>query len=173
MSYRMARNDLLMIRMAAEGIPIAAISRVAIVSFALARVTLEAAKSRGHLAELPPDEWTNPLRMERPVRTLPVEQIIALADEVQTLGLTAAQSRLAAAIAVCGMISRAEAFPIVCVDQNAMPKTVDVVLCKARQKLAPYGVTIDGLWGRGYRMNEVSRLKLMSAIGTLEQRRAS
>lgn len=37
-------------------------------------------------------------------------------------------------------------------DIEPEPKIVDVFVCKMRKKLARYGVTIETVWGQGYRL---------------------
>jgi two-component system cell cycle response regulator CtrA len=44
-------------------------------------------------------------------------------------------------------------------DQPEM-KIIDVFICKARAKPTPHGIEITTIWGRGYLMSAVSRLKL-------------
>lgn len=42
-------------------------------------------------------------------------------------------------------------------------KIVDVFVCKLRKKLAPYGITIETLWGRGYAIAEPMKAKVRQA----------
>lgn len=172
-SARGPRNELFMIRMAAEGIPISAIARVAEVTPALARVTIQGAKARGHIAQMPPEEWANPLKIERSSRDLASDELTALADSLRPLKLTATEALIAAALMLNGLLTRSELKAVACPNQSVQPKIVDVYVCKMRKKLQPYGAAVETLWGRGYRMDDVSRLKLMAAVGKLEARHAS
>ena len=37
--------------------------------------------------------------------------------------------------------------------EEAQPKIVDVFICHIRRKLKPFGLTIETVWGRGYRLS--------------------
>lgn len=162
MSVRGARNEMWMVRMAGEGVPIAPIARIACVSIALARVTLIAAVQRGRLEQLPPEEWPNPAFHDRTARALPVEQIHALAVDLMALDLRPSGARLAAALALVGSLSRAEAAAIACQSDTAKPKTVDVFMVRVRRVLTPLGVAVETLWGTGYRMDGASQARLLA-----------
>jgi two-component system cell cycle response regulator CtrA len=41
---------------------------------------------------------------------------------------------------------------------------VKVKICHLRKKLAPFGVTIETLWGRGYMMSEMDKAKIVELI---------
>ncbi|MEO1110555.1 MAG: helix-turn-helix domain-containing protein [Pseudomonadota bacterium] len=41
-------------------------------------------------------------------------------------------------------------------------KIIDVFVCKARKKLAPFGVEIKTLWGQGYMVDEAIRRTVLS-----------
>jgi two-component system cell cycle response regulator CtrA len=49
-------------------------------------------------------------------------------------------------------------------------KIVDVYVCKARKKLRGFGVEIETVWGRGYRLSAECKA---IALGLLEQARAA
>lgn len=53
-------------------------------------------------------------------------------------------------------------------DDEAEIKIVDVFICKIRQKLKPFGITITTLWGRGYALPPQHREAFR-----VEQRRAA
>ena len=44
-------------------------------------------------------------------------------------------------------------------------KIIDVYICKIRRKMAPFGVEIDTVWGRGYCISDVmkARINLLEA----------
>jgi DNA-binding response OmpR family regulator len=52
-------------------------------------------------------------------------------------------------------------------------KIVDVFVCKLRQKIEPFGIEIETVWGRGYRMSPEmkrrARALIAEAVGTLEE----
>lgn len=43
-------------------------------------------------------------------------------------------------------------------------KIVDVFICKLRKKLTPYGVAIETIWGRGYRMTAQTKARVQALI---------
>jgi len=45
-------------------------------------------------------------------------------------------------------------------DAGAEPKIIDVLVCKARQKLAPHDIKINTIWGHGYEMAAEDAAKL-------------
>ena len=48
------------------------------------------------------------------------------------------------------------------------PKIVDVLICKLRQKLAPFDISILTIWAQGYRLRPEDRARLR---GNIEERR--
>ncbi len=50
-------------------------------------------------------------------------------------------------------------------DDWATPKIIDVIMCKMRTKLKPHGITVETVWGRGYRLSHAARERI-SAIGS-------
>ncbi len=49
-------------------------------------------------------------------------------------------------------------------DDWATPKILDVIMCKMRTKLKPHGITVETVWGRGYRLSRQARERI-SALG--------
>jgi hypothetical protein len=52
------------------------------------------------------------------------------------------------------------------VDQ-ADPKIIDVIMCKLRARLKPYGIHIGTMWGRGFIIDEINHKKL-ATLSTME-----
>lgn len=50
------------------------------------------------------------------------------------------------------------------VDDEPNIKIVDVFICKLRKKLTPYGVAIETIWGRGYRMTAQTKARVQALI---------
>ena len=46
-------------------------------------------------------------------------------------------------------------------------KIIDVFICKVRKKLARFGITIDTLWGQGYRLQPTMREKIKATVDGL------
>lgn len=49
-------------------------------------------------------------------------------------------------------------------DEEAEPKIIDVFICKMRKKLTPFGIAIETIWGRGYRMPAVSKAAAQALV---------
>lgn len=47
-------------------------------------------------------------------------------------------------------------------DYDRDMKNVDVMLCHVRRKLKPFGITVFGVWGRGWRLDENVRKRFVS-----------
>jgi DNA-binding response OmpR family regulator len=45
-------------------------------------------------------------------------------------------------------------------DDWATPKILDVIMCKMRSKLKPHGITVETVWGRGYRLSRQARERI-------------
>lgn len=58
------------------------------------------------------------------------------------------------------------------VDTEPQIKIIDVFVCKIRKKLAPFGITIGTLWGRGYYMATPSKAVLRDMLGLPEREAA-
>jgi two-component system cell cycle response regulator CtrA len=81
------------------------------------------------------------------------------------LELTATEERVFAMLAKREQISSKEQLMFSlysgrATDEEPEPKIVDVMVCKIRRKIAPFGLTIETAWGRGYVMPKASRDKL-------------
>ena len=49
-------------------------------------------------------------------------------------------------------------------DEEPELKIVDVFVCKMRKKLTPFGVVIDTVWGRGYRLTPDNKKKVANYL---------
>ncbi|QYJ00776.1 winged helix-turn-helix domain-containing protein [Thalassovita mediterranea] len=87
--------------------------------------------------------------------------------------LTRAEALLLSLLVKNERMSKELAHRALCDRQGAdtEPKIVDVFICKARKKLAPFGVHIHTLWGTGYYLDAETRQAL--ADGTFLQERAA
>jgi DNA-binding response OmpR family regulator len=45
--------------------------------------------------------------------------------------------------------------------EEADIKIIDVFICKARKKLAPFGIEIRTVWGQGYMIDETTRRRVL------------
>jgi DNA-binding response OmpR family regulator len=82
------------------------------------------------------------------------------------IGLTASEARVVSILTGCeGVASKDRIMQgLYSLSPNDPPleKIVDVLICKARAKLKPFGVEIVTRWGRGYEMPPASRAIMTS-----------
>jgi DNA-binding response OmpR family regulator len=163
----LAVDSLVLIRMADEGIPLAAIARSAGIPSPVVREQLVHAKSEGRLLELPKEDW--PPGFPRDQRALQlsrltVESRAALTLVVQQLfHLTRTQVALLLALVQNPELAKPR------LDMSA--KTLDVHICALRKLMAPFAIRIQTLWGYGYRLSAADRHRIMDMI--LQQAEAS
>jgi len=103
-----------------------------------------------------------------------LEEMLGLRIETPLmLGLTNQESKLFGILLKRDMVTKDAAMIAIYGDKpdsDVEIKIVDVFVCKARKKLKPYEITIETVWGRGYRMPGPSKL---IAAALLEQSRAA
>lgn len=84
--------------------------------------------------------------------------------------LTEKEAEVVEVLARHGQASKARIYDAIyglCLDQDRPePKIVDVFVCKVRKKLAPHGIEIGTLWGRGYEMSPRNVARLRDLAGT-------
>jgi two-component system cell cycle response regulator CtrA len=151
------------IRLADEGIPIRAIARATSLPSSDIYELLRDAVATGLIVELPKDDW--PPGSNRGSRVVfhgtPLEQEealkIACARKFKTSPLEAGMLAL--------MLRRdqvtKEQLHVVITQKSGKEdidqKMVDVMICKLRKKLKPFGLVIETMWGMGYLITPASR----------------
>lgn len=81
-------------------------------------------------------------------------------------GLTASEAKIMSLLVSRDFASRAQMMTAVMADRHAdadgQPemKIIDVYVCKIRKKVAPFGIEITSLWGRGYRLSPEMKAKV-------------
>lgn len=161
---------LIVARLAIEGVPIAAIARAVGFPSTDIRETLDHHLEIGSIAEIPVADWPpTARRADRLPAFLQKEpEKVQLFSCQHVLKLT----RLEAGFMLV-LLRRAEAdketLHYVIETQRALrrtrpdssettdPKMVDVIICKLRKKLKPFGIIIQTLWGHGYYIDETGR----------------
>lgn len=99
---------------------------------------------------------------EREEKILQLEEILLPPDwePPVEIRLTTQEARIVASLYKCNgeTVSKDRLFYALYHDVLDQPeiKIVDVYICKARKKLAPYDVTIETLWGKGYYLTKES-----------------
>jgi len=84
--------------------------------------------------------------------------------------LTQSEGRLIRALARRPELTKAQLVTALYYDRVAEeevpePKIVDVMICKARRKLKPFGVSITTLWGTGFALDAETRRMLTETSG--------
>jgi hypothetical protein len=161
---------LIAVRLALEGVPVAAIARGMMYTSSAIRETLQYHLEIGSIVEMPASDWppTGRRADRMPVFLSALPEAVQLNSCQRLLTLT----RLEAGFMLV-LLKRDEAdkdtLHYVIETQRALrrsrlndsettdPKMVDVVICKLRTKLKPKNIFIKTLWGRGYYLDEESR----------------
>lgn len=80
-----------------------------------------------------------------------------------SLGLTAAETKLFGYFLKRDLVTKDGALVVMYghrpADEMAEEKIIDVFVCKMRRKLTPFGIAIETIWGRGYRMPPESKAR--------------
>jgi DNA-binding response OmpR family regulator len=49
-------------------------------------------------------------------------------------------------------------------DETPMEKIIDVFVCKLRKKLDPFGISVETVWGQGYKMSAENKQKILDLM---------
>lgn len=157
-------------RLAYEGVPVAAIARAFAVPFSSMHGALETHLSIGTIVSMPASDWPPTARRadRMPTYVRGDSDELQLASLQHAMGLTKLEAGF-----MLVLMKRSEAdkktLHYVIETQRAFrksrlnsqestdPKMVDVVICKLRKKVLPYGITIQTLWGHGYFIDAAGR----------------
>lgn len=73
-----------------------------------------------------------------------------------------------------GVVTKAMIEAAAYTDQSFLPdsKVMDVTLCNLRRKLEPFGIEIETIWGRGYRLKDQAAVKALAFPDVEERERA-
>jgi len=148
------------IRLADEGVPLRVIARATHAPSECIRECLYAARDNGTLVDLPREDW--PPGFPRDQRALQLSRMMiedkdAVLRTVQRVfGLTATETNLLVLLLQNQNVPKERL--------NMVHRTIDVHICRIRARLAPFGITVDTLWGYGYQIAAVSRKRIMRQI---------
>lgn len=149
------KADHVLVRLADEGIPAAALARAFKRPLADILEVLKDALENGELIELPASDWPPGTRRENrlptvsPVRVKDAEDLAVPIQRV--FGMTKAESRFLAALLHRREMSKPSLHVALSGDDPITDaKIVDVYACHVRRKLLPYQIRIETIWGRGY-----------------------
>ncbi len=166
------KNHHAMVRLADEGVPIAALARAFKMPFREADDAVRSAKERGEIAYLPSRDWPH-----GQVRYVPSNgggapagfSLISL-DEAREavpycLRLSRSQVEILAALMSRDLATKNWLHNVLyghLVDGGADPKIIHVQICKMRKALAPFDIAIITVWGGGYRLSVEDRNKVVA-----------
>lgn len=162
------------VRLADEGVPIRAIARSTKVPSSDVYDLLKDARERGEIVELPKDDW--PVGMARAQRVTLAGTPL---DTDEGLSFAFARcfkaTRLEAAVLVLMLrrndVTKEQVHHVI--EQSRTRKNdneetdikmVDVVICHIRKKLKARAITVETVWGIGYRFGTTDRAMIMGIL---------
>lgn len=161
----------MMVRLAIEGIPIAAIARALQEPFREVLDVLKEARAADEIAEIPAHDW--PAGQRRGERAPCVAKITSarvgeLLDALMTaFRLTQNEGIFLDLLVARGTVGRPAIHEAMMRREGAamtVPKIVDVYACSLRKKLGRHGITFETVWGRGYTLPAAGRNAILRAI---------
>lgn len=161
------------VRLADEGVPVRAIARSLKVPGEDIYTILKEALDSGFLVELPKDDW--PPGSKRSNRNALAGTPLDNDENLKFATIRLLKATRLEAIIFAMLLKRHEATKAqlhTVVEQNRPtenstptdPKMIDVIICRLRAKLKPYGVKITTVWGLGYRMDQADRDKMIALL---------
>ena len=165
---RGADIDHIIIRLAAEGVPQAAIARAICRSRPFVRHAILAAVSAGTLKRESAVDWIMPGTPD--ADQIPFGAIDQLAGRLRlAIGLRPQCARFVAALGELQPALNSHLLRIV----SDKPAVVQQIAFKSRAALADLDISFEAIWGLGYRMDDDNRRKLIAAINDVERRFAA
>lgn len=166
-------GDHLVVRLADEGVPVAAIARVTKRPFDDVALIIDAACASSTIASRPPPDWPH-----GQTRYVPTSSEVHARNRDGLRSLDQAAAMVPFAFRLTGketcvlgaLILRPElstknflhnAVYGLDVDGGAEPKIIDVFICKIRNKLRAFRVEIGTIWGRGYCLDAKSLAEIV------------
>ena len=154
------------VALAHEGVPVRAIARSTKVPSDDLYALLTAAIDQGTILELPRDDW--PSNSRRAYRSQAERDVLSLPDEslITPVASVFKTTRLQSAVLIHFLrrpeLSKAQVHAVIesTRPDNEEPtdmKMVDVVVCHIRKRISPFGMTMNTIWGVGYRLLTESR----------------
>ena len=163
-------NELLIIALADEGIPLRAISRALAVSSTEVYDLVQEAIEAGKLVERPKDDWPPHTRLQRTPQF-----IRSLDDDTKLFScMNLFKISRTQAVVLLALMARPYAprpYLHLALQQfrhdtahETEIKMVDVVVCHLRKRLKAFDITIETVWGAGYHLTEESRDTIQNAL---------
>lgn len=98
-----------------------------------------------------------------------LEGILGMRVEVPLMiGLSASEAKIIGILTKREMVTKAQMLQMLYISRSGgeevEAKIVDVFVCKARAKLNKFDITIETVWGRGYRLNPENKAKIAALL---------
>ena len=158
------------VRLADEGVPIAAIARSLKRPSNAVRDAVNDAIANGDLVAKPREDWEPGRRREqrKPDDALNLDDSVLVDLCMQRFHLTPTEARALVPIIKRNSVTKENVHAAINAarvpgDRECSLKMVDVIVCKIRKKL-PEGITIETLWARGYCMKAETRVKVSEML---------
>jgi hypothetical protein len=148
-------------RMADQGIPLRAICRSIGWTLEDVEQVIDDALASGMLIKRPDYDW--PKRSHHAANRARISNTRALLDLHLTFGLAPQEARLVWQVYRAASVSKEVVHNAI--SGETAPRIVAVVLSRARRKLSADGITIETIWGLGYRMDVLSKERLCARCG--------
>lgn len=168
---RGSNRDNLMIRLAGEGVPVAALARAFQIGQREVSVVLKEAVGAGTLGALPPKDWEGGVATGKRTltETVDLEAVERDAQQIRlALRLTRNEARMLALLVARRNCTTA-ALHIAISGQHSKMQIVKVTMCNLREKLKAdertASIEIVTLFGYGYRLGDAGRRALRDLIG--------
>src|SRR5881394_2800927 len=135
------------VRLADEGVPLRAIARATRMPSALVRERLRTALASGQLLDLPREDW--PSGFPRDQRALQLSRLSSenrdqlLVAMQRIFGLTPTEISLLLLLVQHPTLHKGR------INDAMTSRTIEVHVCRIRQRLEPHGIHIETLWGHG------------------------
>lgn len=154
--------DAICVRMAAEGIPLMAISRATLLDAKDVIGILRRAVRIGIITQLPDEDWPEGRKRKPVPAPMPKQAIEDMAFIIRAKSaLTPHEARFLAALLVMEKVPRPAMVVAIGSRGDVTSKTIDVFAFRVRQKIADLDVTIDALHGMGHAITPEDRNRLL------------
>lgn len=168
MNPRGERLDWLVVRMACEGMPVAAVARVLELDFSVAQIFLRRAFKNGKIAHMPADEWPADSRVVDRRPSLPpmnVDEIRTTAITVRTaLGMATGEASVIASLVHLGRVDNPTLKVITGTSAGYDVLKVFVSRARSRVRRSDIGADIINIHGWGYCMSDADRAKIKNSL---------
>ena len=153
------------IRLADEGVPVAAIARATHIPSTRLYETLTLARMEGRLLDLPRDDW--PPGCPRDQRALQLSRMVTQNPEAVHLAIQRVFALTPTEATILMTLLSSPDVPKERIDMAH--RTIDVHICHIRHRLEPFGIAIGTIWGYGYKLSDRDRAKVMELILSNQQ----